>query len=249
MPSPTEDHPLVRKLKSTTELAEDEVAALLRLPLAIVDIRANQDIVRQGDRPSRSALLIEGLAWTYSLTRKGKAQVMAVHVPGAIPDLQSLHLTVMDCNLGTITPCRFGFIEHSALRAICAQFPGVSHALWRETLIEAAIYRQWMVGLGQQVAYSRMAHFFCEHMVRMRAVGLAVENTCSLPMSQSRLGEILGLTAVHVNRTLQELRHDKLLSFEKGQLVIFDWPRLTKAGDFDSYYLQLRHTGNEPESL
>lgn len=121
-------HPLVRKLDSICTLTQIEREALLSLPLQVQDIRAHQDIVREGDRPSRSFLLMDGFACSFKFTGEGKRQITAFHVSGDMPDLQSLHLRTLDTSVGTITACKVGFIQHESLRELCARFPGITNA-------------------------------------------------------------------------------------------------------------------------
>jgi CRP-like cAMP-binding protein len=230
-------HPLIRKMESIASLSDEEKAALLRLPMQVMHLRADQDIVREGDRPTRSCLLLEGYACRCKTTQEGRRQILSFHIPGDIPDLQSLHLTVMDHTLQTITPCRVGFIPHEAIQDLCHRQPRIAGALWRETLIDAAIFREWMVGIGRRSAHARIAHLLCEMLVRMRAVGLAEDHACELPFTQTEIGDALGLSTVHVNRTLQELRGAGLITLRGGALTVPDWEGLQEAGEFDQTYL------------
>jgi CRP-like cAMP-binding protein len=222
---------------SIVTLTDDERMALTRLPMLAQDLRAGQDIVRVGDRPSRSCLIIEGFASRYSMTQEGKRQIFSFHVPGEIPDLQSLHIGTMDHTLATVTRCKVGFIQHEVLQDLCTRHPRLAGALWRETLIDAAIFREWMVGLGRREADARVAHFLCEMLVRLRAVGLAEGNRCPLPLTQTEIGDALGLSTVHVNRTLQKLRGDNLITLTKTHLTVNDWEGLKAVGEFDPTYL------------
>jgi CRP-like cAMP-binding protein len=230
-------HRFIAKMESIATLSEEEKAALLRLPMQIMDLRADQDIVREGDRPTRSCLLLEGYACRCKITQEGRRQIMSFHIPGEIPDLQSLHLRVMDHTLQTITPCRVGFITHEAIQDLCHRQPRIAGALWRETLIDAAIFREWMVGIGRRSAHARIAHLLCEMLVRMRAVSLAEDHACELPFTQTEIGDALGLSTVHVNRTLQELRGAGLITLRGGALTVQDWEGLKEAGEFDQTYL------------
>jgi CRP-like cAMP-binding protein len=234
------DHnPLIRRLESTFDLTEDERQALLALPMQVTVLKADQDIVRQGDRPSRSCLLLEGFACTFQLTGEGKRQITAFHIAGDVPDLQSLHLRVLDNSVGTITPCKVGFIRHETLHDLCGRHPRIAGALWRQTLVDAAVFREWITNVGRREGYSRLAHILCELVVRMRAVGLTQDDTCDLPITQAELADATGLSTVHVNRVLQELRGDGLIRLAGGTLTVLDWDGLKKAGDFDPTYLHL----------
>jgi CRP-like cAMP-binding protein len=235
-----EYNPLIRKLDSIFTLTDDERQALETLPMQVVVIKENQDIVREGDVPSRSCLLLSGFTCTYKMTGNGKRQIMAFGIPGDIPDLQSLHLEVLDNSLGTLTPCRVGFITHEALRDICVRYPRITAAFWRETLIDAAIFREWVLNVGQREAYSRMAHVFCELILRLRAVGLADDHGCDLPITQGEFADALGVTTVHANRVLQEMRANGIIELSGDRLTIPDWETLKRAGDFDPTYLHLK---------
>ncbi len=234
-------HSLIRKMESIVTLSDEEKAALMRLPMQVQDLRADQDIVREGDRVSRSCLLIEGFACRYKTTAEGKRQILSFHIPGEIPDLQSLHLKTMDHSLQTITRAKVGFITHSDLTDLCARQPRLAGVLWRETLIDAVIFREWVINIGQREAYPRACHLLCEMMTRMRAVGLAQDHTCEFPITQSELGDAMGITNVHANRTLQEIRAAGLISLKGSTLTALDWEGLKKAGEFDDAYLHLEN--------
>ena len=230
---------LIRKLESIFTLSDDERQALENLPMQVMVIKADQDIVRQGDRPSRSCLILSGFACTYKVTAGGKRQIVSFNLPGDVPDLQSLHLQVLDTSIGTISPCRVGFIPHEVLRDICERYPRIAAAFWRETLVDAAIFREWVMNVGQREGYQRMAHVLCELLVRLRAVGLAEDHACDLPITQSEFADALGVTTVHVNRVLQQLRSDGLIQTQGTRLNIPDWEKLKAAGEFDPTYLHL----------
>ena len=232
---------MIRKLESTFPLTDEEREAVLRLPLQVTEIRADQDIVREGDRPSRCFAILEGFTCTYKFTGAGKRQIMAFHIAGDIPDLQSLHLKLLDNSISTIAPCKVGFIQHQALHELCLRYPRITSAFWRDTLIDASTFREWLANIGRRDGISRMAHLFCEILVRMRVVGLTADHSCDLPITQAELADATGLSTVHVNRTLQELRGAGLLQLERGRLTILDWHKLKEVGDFDPAYLHLQN--------
>jgi CRP-like cAMP-binding protein len=234
-------HPFVRKVESIAlfKLSEEERAALIALPLQVAQFDAYQDIVREGDRPSRCFALLDGFASTYKTTFSGKRQIAAFHVPGDVPDIQSLHLKVLDNSISTIGPCRIGFVQHDAMRALFQAHPRIGSAFWRATLIDAALVREWMLNTGRREAYARMAHLFCELIMRLDAVGLMSDRTYSLPMTQPELGDALGITPIHVNRTLGDLRNAGLITVRSRRLTVHDWDGLVAAGEFDPTYLHL----------
>src|SRR4051794_14144402 len=204
--SPSEINPLIRKLDSVSILSDEERGAVSRLPMHMRDLKADQDIVRERDRPSQCCVMLDGFACSYKVTAEGKRQILAFHIAGDVPDLQSLHLKVLDNSLATISPCRVGFIQHEHLLHLCERYPRITGALWRGTLVDAAVFREWMTSIGRRPAYSRIAHLFCEMVVRMRAAGLVRECPCQIAFTQNEIGDALGLTTVHVNRTLKQLR-------------------------------------------
>jgi CRP-like cAMP-binding protein len=235
---------MIYKLESIFSLSEEERQALAGLPVQITAFKADQDIVRIGDRPSQSCLLLEGFTCVYKLTAEGKRQIVAFHVPGDIPDLQSLHLKVMDNSVATVSPCILGFIAHEALYDLCNRYPRIAAALWRETLVDGSIFREWMTGIGRREAYNRLAHLLCELKVRLETVGLVEGGTFDLPITQTELADAIGASTVHVNRVLQELRADGLIRSKGTQVSILNWEGLKAAGDFDPLYLHLRQDGN-----
>jgi CRP-like cAMP-binding protein len=243
MTEPTELHPghriLIRKLRSISPLSDEEKQCLFGLPLTTRTIGPDQDIVREGDRPSECCLVIEGFACRYKLTVAGKRQIFSFHLPGDIPDLQSLHLKIMDHSLGTLTPSKLAFISHESLTKVMHRCPRIADVLWRDTLIDAAVFREWMIGIGRRSAETRIAHVLCEVLVRMRAVGIADGDACELPVTQAELADALGLSTVHVNRSLQELRAKGLVELRGGSLTVLDWDGLKENGEFDPTYLHL----------
>ncbi len=238
-PSDFHDSPMIRKMESAFAVTDDERQALETLPMQLAVIKADQDIVRIGDRPSRCCLILSGFACTYKVTAEGKRQIVSFNLPGDIPDLQSLHLKVLDTSIATISTCRVGFITHEALRDICDRYPRITAAFWREALIDAAIFREWVLNVGRREAYTRMAHVLCELLVRLRAVGLAEDHVCDLPITQGEFADALGVSNVHVNRVLQQMRADGLIETKGTQLKIPDWDRLKQVGEFDPTYLHL----------
>jgi CRP-like cAMP-binding protein len=240
-----EHNVLARKLASISPLSADERQCLATLPLSSKSIAADQDIVKECARPSECCLVVEGFLCRYKLTENGKRQILSFHLRGDIPDLQSLHLTVMDHNVMTLTPSKLAFIPHESLRALMHRCPRVADVMWRDTLIDAAVFREWMIGLGRRSAEMRIAHVLCEILVRMRAVGLADGHACELPITQAELADALGLSTVHVNRSLQALRSQGLITLRDRQLTVENWKGLKRAGEFDPNYLHLDRAGTD----
>jgi CRP-like cAMP-binding protein len=239
MAPPNDANPIIAKLGSIFALSDEEKAAIMRLPLQVQDLRADQDIVREGDRPSRCCALLEGLTSTYKVTQEGKRQINAFQIAGDIPDLLSLHLRTLDVSLCTLTACRVAFIQHEPLRELCHAYPRVADAFWRQTLIEGSVIREWMLNVGRREAYDRLSHLLCELVTRMRAVGLVRDHACELPITQGEFADATGLSTVHVNRTIQELRAAGLIRLKGKVLTVLDWEGLKRAGEFSPVYLHL----------
>jgi len=231
---------LIRKLESVTTLSEDERKTILELPVRVRDLRANEDVVREGERPSQCCLLVEGFLCRYKILPNGTRTILAFYVPGEIPDAHSLHIDVMDDSLGSVGPSKVALIAHDAMRQLIRQHPGIGDAFWRDTLIDAAIFREWIVNVGSREAYSRIAHLICEIFLKLKAVGLTNGTSFDFPITQSKLGEATGLSTVHINRSVQALRADGLIVLERGRCTISDLERLKEAAMFDPTYLHLR---------
>jgi CRP-like cAMP-binding protein len=170
------------------------------------------------------------------MTGNGKRQILSIHIPGEVPDLLSLHLHVMDHDLTALSDATAGFIPHDALRGLTADRPRVAAALWRETLVDASIFREWIV-VSRSPAACRIAHLVTELANRLKAVGLSAGENFQLPMTQVDLADALGLTPVHVNRVMQELRKGGLLDFRRNVVTLNDAPKLRELADFDELYL------------
>jgi CRP-like cAMP-binding protein len=232
--------PFVRRLTSVIRLAQSEQQAILDLPVRLAEIKPDQEIVREGDRPLRMFFIIEGMTCTYKLTAEGRRQIVMFHMSGDAPDLQSVHLTTLDVSIATITPATVGFVEHEHILRLCEQYPRVAAGFWRHTLIDAAIFREWMTSIGQRQAPSRIAHLLCELYLRADAVGLADQGRMAFPITQLEIADALGLSSVHVNRSIQELRRKQLVLLGDSTLQILDWRGLQRAGDFNPNYLHMK---------
>src|SRR5947209_10460174 len=173
--------PLIRKLEREATLSDEEKAAILALPVTIREMRADHDVVRERDRPSQCCLVLDGWLYRYKIVEDGSRQIFAFHIAGDVPDLQSLHLRIMDHSLAALVPTTVAFIPHEHIRDVTLKFPHIGDVLWRDTLVDAAIFRQWMVGMGRKQAPERIAHLMCELFVKLRAVGLTTGLSCRFP--------------------------------------------------------------------
>jgi CRP-like cAMP-binding protein len=230
---------LIRKLRADTNLTEEGIAVIRSLPIQVKEMRPDTFIVREGDRPTQCCLIVRGFACRSKVAENGKRQILSFHISGDIPDLQSLFLKKMDHDLATISSCTLGFIEHRIVDKLITEHPSVARALWRETLIDSSILREWIVNMGLRQASSRLAHLLAELRERMAAVGLTENETFEFPVTQTELAEALGLTPVHVNRVLQEFRAARVLDLHKNKVTIIDLPEVMATAGFDDSYLHI----------
>jgi CRP-like cAMP-binding protein len=200
-------------------------------------VGARQDIVSDGSQPTDISLISEGFACRYKLLWDGRRQITAFLIPGDICDLRGLLLRKMDHGVAALTSCQIAIIPHQKLIEIVEKHPRIGFALWADTMIDGAIYRQWLTNVGRCSAYARIAHLLCELSTRLEVVSPTKVNSCTLPITQTDVGDAMGLSTVHVNRTFRQLRADKLISWHSHVLEVLDWARLQAAAEFDPSYL------------
>jgi CRP-like cAMP-binding protein len=230
---------LIRKLEHYDCISDAERQLLEGAVVRQRAVNKGEDLVREGDRPSESLFLITGFAARYNLLRKGKRQITALHVPGDFVDLHSFLVKKMDHSVMALTPCTLGVVPHDALRTISENQPHLTRLLGLHIAVDAAIHRQWIVSIGRQSAREQAAHLLCELFIRLQAVGLTEGHSFKLPLTQAELGDTLGLSTVHVNRILQELRAEGLITWRGETVVLEDWPRLQEVAEFDPAFLCL----------
>lgn len=228
---------MLRRLNVVTGLDEADVAAIRGLPIIVRQWEAGRPIVCDGDRPTECCLLIEGFCVRAKSTVSGQRQILSVHIPGDIPDLQSLHLHRMDHDLIPVVPSTLGLISHTSLRALTRARPNVAEKFWRDSLIDAAIFRQWIVNGGQRPADSRLAHLVLEVRHRLSVVGRAAGDTFEMPLTQEQIAEALGITPVHANRIIRQLREAKIVDISRGRVAVLNEAKLAQLAQFDDRYL------------
>jgi len=232
-------NPLVLKLQQYDALTPEEISVIERIVPRPHVFAAGTDIVVEQSRPPGSSLIIDGFASRYKVNDRGQRNITALHFTGDFVDLHALLLRKMDHSVGAITDCKVAIIDHGALREVTQDYPHLTRLLWLGTLVDAAIHRQWLA-IARNSALKRAAHLMCEMLFRGRPVGLSGENSFRLPITQSDLGDALGLSTVHTNRTLQELRALGLLSWVKETVSVHDVPALIALAEFDPTYLSQR---------
>jgi CRP-like cAMP-binding protein len=233
---------LLNKLAQHSPLESDDIKKIRHLPCSTQVLSSGQDFVRQGDFPRASAIVVEGLVARYHTLESGGRQYLSYHLPGDWPDAQALFLERMDhsvCAVGRAVVCA---VPHNELIELFCERPTIAFAVWRQTLIDASIFREAITNNSSRDALTRLAHLFCELYFRAKQAGLVKANIYNLPLTQAQIGETLGMSLVSVNRNLQRLRKHAPADFKAGKLIVRDWEKLAALGEFDPQYLhqQLR---------
>lgn len=229
---------LTRKLEAFATLSDEDRVLLDTVASRIRDVGARTDIIREGEAPDEVNLILDGFACRYKVTSDGKRHIMAYLVPGDFCDLHVLVLKQMDHSIATLSPCRVAKISRASVLEMSGR-PAIARALWWATLVDEATLREWLVNIGQRDAPERIAHLLCELLLRLRTVGLTAGDSYVLPITQAELGDTMGLSTVHVNRSIQSLREAGLITLSSKQLVILDAERLVEFSGFTANYLHL----------
>ena len=229
----------LKKLRARDDISEEEERAIRAMISEVRDFPADRVVVRRRQYLKESLLLIDGWAARTKDLRDGGRQISELAFPGDFTDLHGFTLKRLDHNIATITPCRFAIAPHELVQRTLERFPHLARIYWMMTNIDGSIHREWTVSLGRRTAQSRMAHLFCETLERLRVVGLADNDSYDFPLTQQEFGECLGLTAVHVNRSLQALRRQGLIRVENKRVTVLDMAGLKSLGEFDPDYLYL----------
>jgi CRP-like cAMP-binding protein len=227
------------KLRARDDISAEEEEVIRGGVQRLLKVEADRVAVREGELMDHSMILLSGLAARRKDMADGRRQFTALHVPGDFTDLHSFTLKYLDHDVVALTNCTFAIVPHAHLKMMTERYHHLTRVYWFGTNLDAAINREWVFSLGSRDAIARMAHLFCELQVRMALVGLDRNGSYDLPITQQELGEILGITPVHVNRTLQQLRSDGLLEFARGMVTINDLDALRRVGEFDPTYLYL----------
>ena len=214
---------LLQKLEQVMVLTDAERQTISKLPEHVLRVERREDIV-DGSKPTSVHLLRSGIAGRYTLLGEGQRQITAFMVPGDCCDLRALLMGDIDHSVAAFSPCEVAVVPHQRLFAAIEKHPRLALALWGDTLLDAAIHREWVGNVGRRSAYARTAHLLCEIWFRLKSMGLAHDHTFDLPLTQADLGDATGLSVVHVNRTIRQLREDGLIRLSKGRIVqVLDW--------------------------
>lgn len=237
-------HALIAKLEHFTKLSSVDKSFIKKMGTEKVrHFGPHEDILGEGAAPTDVNLIISGWACSYKQLKNGRRQIVAFFLPGDFCDHNIFILREMDHSIGAVTKVTVAGVSRDIFEAATLKHPRITKALWWEALVTAAIQREWIVNLGQRSATERMAHLLCELFLRLRTVELTDRNSCEFPITQAELADATGLTSVHVNRTLQELRSTKMIELKNRMLVVQDLKALMEVASFNTNYLHLDHDG------
>jgi CRP-like cAMP-binding protein len=232
-------HPLVARMRPVLKMSADELAAVSAISYRTLLFSPGEWILKAGDLPTFAQLVLEGFVSTSREVENGKRQIMFFSMPGDMPTLMSHPDLPLDTDIQALSACCLAVFDSRELYELGLRFPCIGRIFWASALVFASIHREWIVNVGHRSAVSRLAHLFCEMATRLEAYGLARRGSCELPFTQVHLSDAIGLSRIHMNRSLQELRRQGLLTFENGRLLIHDWDRLVQVGHFRPDYLCL----------
>jgi CRP-like cAMP-binding protein len=233
--------PMVRKLEMWHPLDREERAALLALPHVMRDLKAHQYVIWDGDRPQNACLLLSGFAYRHKLAGNGGRQILSIHMKGDLVDLQNSLLGVADHNVQMMTDGSLALIPVQAIVDLAFAMPGIGMAMWYETLVEGSIFREWILNVGRRDAFTAIAHLLCEFAMRAELAEIGQTTSYELPMTQEQLADAVGLTSVHVNRTLMRLEEEGHIRRNRRMIEIDDWQNLAKVADFQPRYLHMQN--------
>jgi CRP-like cAMP-binding protein len=227
------------KLRARDKIDAREEAAIRAAVQEVIKVPADDTVVRANTPLDFCTILLSGIACRQKDLRDGRRQITELQVPGDFTDLHSFTLKYLDHDVAALTDCTLAVVPHDRVKAITEEYPHLARVYWFSTNLDAAIHREWELSLGRRSALARMAHLFCELFVRLEIVELVEGLAYQLPLTQMQLAECLGITAVHANRTLQELRATETVDFASGRVTIQDFAALGRVAEFDPAYLYL----------
>ena len=232
-------HPLIRRLETFRALSTADRNVLIEAMRDVQSVAAHVDMLRAGDPPDVLRVLVEGFAGRYKIVDGGKRQIVGFLVPGDICDAHAFTLAHTDHNVAALADCKVATIRRDVMEAVLAAHPAIVRALLWSSLVEESISREWLANMGRRSPGKRIGHLLCEMLTRLRAVDRADDDRFTFPITQADLGDTVGLSTVHVNRTLQELKAMKLIALRRWLVEVLDVPALMAFSDFDPAYLHL----------
>jgi CRP-like cAMP-binding protein len=231
--------PLLEKLAYWFPLDEADRGAVLALPHRVKKLEPQHYLVREREAAKDCCLMLSGFSIRHKIVGGGARQVVSIHMAGDVVDLQNSILGTADHSVQMLTRGEAAFISRDAVRQLALDHPRVGLAMWKDTLVDASIFREWIANVGRRNALTRIAHLLCEFSLRLEVAGLGKQTGYELPMTQEQLADAVGLTPVHVNRTLKVLENDGLIGRRGRHVTISNWQHLADVGDFDPTYLHL----------
>lgn len=239
---------LVEQFSKFVALDVADVAAIAALTQARRIFGSHETLVHEDSKAERIYLIVEGVGYRYRFLADGRRQIFGYLLPGDLCDTQFVLLDRCDHNVGLLCDSEVAVISPRDLMTAMVNHPKIERALLMLAVVEGAMMREWLLNIGQRNAFQKIAHFFCEMATRLEAAGLMDGNGCyPFPATQTEIADTLGLTVVHVNRTLQRLRGEGILYWSRRQFQIVNRSALETVAGFDSAYLHLEETQVEPK--
>jgi len=235
--SPNPLAPLLANLELRSPLSPADRETILSLPCTLKSLAPGSYLAREGEPPTACGVLVSGFAYRQKLTGDGGRQILSIHIPGEALDFQNIFLNSADHSVQMLTRGQVALLLRTDIQKAARASPAIAHAMLINVLVEASIFREWILNVGRRDAKSRLAHVLCELAVRLDAHGLTEEMGYHLPMTQAELADALGLTPVHLNRVIRALEVDGLLVRTKRDLSFPDWERMRDLADFNDRYL------------
>ncbi|RYE69986.1 MAG: Crp/Fnr family transcriptional regulator [Rhizobiaceae bacterium] len=231
--------PFLNRLKLRSLITTEEERAVLALSGHVTEIPAHRDFVHISEHVEHSCLVVSGLVGRFGQNRDGSRQITCFHIPGDMPDLHSVISPKAAWGLTALTATTVMRIPHIDLYRLASMHFGIAEAFWRDCVADGSIFSEWVVNVGRRGASARLAHLFCEMAIRCERAGQGDRHSFPLPITQTDLADATGLTSVHVNRTLRNLRTRSIVTARAKTVLIHDWPQLVAIGDFDEGFLMM----------
>jgi CRP-like cAMP-binding protein len=234
-------HVLIRKLGALHQLSDEEMAAMVGALGSPQEMERGKEIVSDESEPGYSTVLLQGIAARHKDFPDGRRQILSFNYPGDIIDIYSYVMKRMDHAIMAVSKCTVAQVEHSAIAELCARYPNLQYALWRDSIVDTSISNMWVVNVGRRTASERLAHFICEQFVRLVVAGVARPgNSVAFPVTQTDVADATGLSLVHVNKRLQSLRDMGLIGRDPQRIEILDWEGLRSFAGFNPDYLHFK---------
>jgi CRP-like cAMP-binding protein len=231
---------LIDRLVLRSTLSEEERSAILSIPSRAITLRGQRDLVALGEQTDAAYLVQDGVIGRYSQMRNGVRQIVALHITGDMADLCSVALPKTSWAFHALLPTTVLKIAHADLLRVADQYPNVATAYWRDCVADMAVMSEWIVSVARRPAEARLAHLLCELLCRFKQIRLvSTDGAFVFPVTQVQLAEILGLTSIHVNRTIRSLRERGLVTMTRECVTIHDGIALARIAEFDAAYLHL----------